>query len=156
MNEIRFQPIGFIESKFENPKDLIFACEDGLSTNTVSKILINKAFEKGVAGLDGFSHAFVIYFLNKVNRTELKTHPGPPGVSDLPRVGVFASRSQYRPNPIALRLVELIKIYKNEIYVKGLDAVNNTPVLDVKPYVPGFDRPEKPRVADWYDWLKPV
>ena len=68
---------------------------------------------------------------------------------------MFASRSQYRPNHIALRLVELVKVKGNRLEVRGLDAINNSEVLDIKPYIPQFDRPEKIRVADWYDrWMK--
>lgn len=81
------------------------------------------------------------------------THPGPPGVKDIPKVGVFASRSQYRPNPIALRLVKLIRIQENILHVEGLDAINESVVLDIKPYIDGFDRPGEFKVADWYSWL---
>ena len=153
MSNINFKPIGVVTSKFENPKDITFACEKGLNTKTISKIVINEEFEKGLKGLEEFSHIFVIYFLDKAKKTELITSPGPPSVKSLPKVGVFASRSQYRPNPVALRLVKLVKINKNEIYVQGLDAVNNSPVLDIKPYVAGFDRPNKTKTAGWYDWL---
>ena len=91
--------------------------------------------------------------MNKINTIELITHPGPPSIKDLPKVGVFASRSQHRPNPIALKLVKLIKIEKNKVHVQGLDAINNSPVLDIKPYISGFDKPEKVKIASWYNWL---
>jgi len=80
-------------------------------------------------------------------------HPGPPSIKDLPKVGVFASRSQYRPNPIALKLVKLVKVRNNKLYVQGLDAIDDSPVLDIKPYIPGFDKPEKVKIANWYNWL---
>lgn len=152
-NKIIFKPIGIVVSKFKKPKEVISACEEGLNNKTISKIIINKKFIKGLKGIENFSHIFVIYFLNKVKKTELITYPGPLSVKSLPTVGVFASRSQYRPNPIALRLVKLIKIKQNKLYVQGLDAINNSPVLDIKPYVFGFDRPEKIKTAKWYQWL---
>jgi len=103
--------------------------------------------------LDCFSHIFVIFHLDKVKKTELITHPGPPTIKSLPKVGIFASRSQYRPNPIALRLVKLLRIEGNILHVEGLDAINNSRVLDIKPYVRGFDRPEEYETAPWYNWL---
>ena len=153
MTKICFEPIGVIASEFENPKDLIFACEKGLNTMTKSKIVLNENFEKGLNGLKDFSHIFVIYFLDQANKIELVTHPGPPTETSLPKVGVFASRSQYRPNHIALRLVKLTKIEGNILYVEGLDAINESKVLDIKPYVKGFDRPDDFKTASWYDWL---
>jgi len=150
---ICIEPIGKVESEYKNPKDLIFACEKGLNTKTKSKIIIKKEYEKGLKGLKKFSHIFVMYHLDQAKKIELITHPGPPTEISLPKVGVFASRSQYRPNHIALRLVKLKKIEKNIIFVEGLDAINNSKVLDIKPYVKGFDRPDKFKTANWYDWL---
>ncbi len=151
---ICFEPIGKVESEYKKPKDLIFACEQGLNTKTYSKILINEKFETGLYKLNEFSHVFVIYFLHQADKIELVTHPGPPDEVDLPKVGVFASRSQYRPNHIALRLVKLLKIEKNILFVEGLDAIDGTDVLDIKPYVKGFDRPDEFKTAAWYDWLE--
>jgi len=153
MNSINFKPIGFIISRFKNPKELISLCEKGLKAKTISKIMIKKRYEKGLIGLNKFSHIFIIYFLDKINKAELFTYPGPLTIKKLPKVGVFASRSQYRPNPIALRLVRLLKVENNILTVKGLDGINKSPVLDIKPYVPGFDRPGKTKSAYWYGWL---
>ncbi len=111
-------------------------------------------FEKGLKGLEEFSHVFVIYILDKAKKIELITHPGPPNEVDLPKVGVFASRSQYRPNHIALRLVKLKKIEKNIIYVEGLDAIDESKVLDIKPYVKGFDRTSEFKTAPGYRWIE--
>lgn len=148
------KPVGKVKSDFENPKDLVFACEKGLDTQTHSKIVINKEYVEGLEGLEEFSHIFIMYVLDKATKLELKTHPGPPSEKDLPSVGVFASRSQYRPNHIALRLVKLLKVERNTLHVQGLDAINNSKVIDVKPYVKGFDRPEEYECAGWYDWLE--
>jgi tRNA (adenine37-N6)-methyltransferase len=151
--KICLEPIGIVESGFEHPEELIFACEKGLETDTESRIIIDEKFKQGLKGLTEFSHVFVIYFLDRANKIELLTHPGPPTENELPKVGVFASRSQHRPNHIALRLVKLIKIEDNKILVKGLDAINGSKVLDIKPYVKGFDRPEQFTSASWYAWL---
>jgi len=150
--EINLEPIGFVVSSFKDPRSIISACEKGLDSEIRSKIVINKKFGRGLKGLERFSHIFVIYFLHGVKKIELLTYPGPKSIKGLPVVGVFASRSQYRPNPIALRLVKLIKIEGNELHVKGLDAINNSPVLDIKPYVPRFDKPKDVRIGYWYRW----
>ena len=152
MVTIKLRPIGIVESPFRNPKDLHFACEEGRFTDTESSIVINQEFAKGLKGLDDFSHIWVIYHLHKADQTELSTHPGPPNINDLPIVGVFASRSQYRPNHLALRMVNLVKVDRNEIFVKGLDAIDGSPVVDIKPYVPFFDKTQKQKIAEWYRW----
>ena len=69
-------PIGFVVSEFENPKDFIPTCEKGLATETISKIKINSEFSKCLKGLEEFSHIFVLYFLNKVDKVEKITYPG--------------------------------------------------------------------------------
>ncbi|MEA3430487.1 MAG: tRNA (N6-threonylcarbamoyladenosine(37)-N6)-methyltransferase TrmO [Nanoarchaeota archaeon] len=150
--QLEFEVIGIVESEYENPKDLIFACEKGLKTETYSKIVIEDKYKEGLKGLEEFSHMFVMFHLDKATKMEIVTHPGPPDI-DLPRVGVFASRSQYRPNHIALRLVKIEKVENGVVFVKGLDAINGTKILDIKPYVPGFDRPGEFKVASWYTWF---
>lgn len=153
MTLVSFKPIGFVKSEFKSPDEIIFACEQGLDANNISRILVNEEFSKGLKGLEELSHLFVIYNLDRIHRTELITHPGPPSIEGLGKVGIFASRSQYRPNKIALRLVRLVKVEGNEIHVKGLDAINDSPVLDIKPYVSGFDRPSEFKDSPWYRWL---
>lgn len=147
-----FDVIGRVESDYKNPEDLIFACEKGLETDTYSKIIVDKRYQDGLEGLQEFSHLFVMFYLDKATKLEISTHPGPPDI-DLPKVGVFASRSQYRPNHIALRLVRILKVEDRIVHVRGLDAINGSKVIDLKPYVPGFDRPEDFRVAPWYTWF---
>ena len=121
---------------------------------TKSSIIINAEFTEGLKGLDKFSHIWVIYHLHNADRIELTTYPGPPSIKNLPKVGVFSSRSQYRPNHLALRLVDLIRINGTEVTVSGLDATNGSPVLDIKPYIPFFDWAETHRIAEWYGWAK--
>lgn len=151
---ITLKPIGAVKSDFKNPKDLHFACEKGRLAETQSRIVIGKEFCRGLKGLEKFSNLWVLYHLHKAGRTEMVTHPGPPDIKNLPRVGIFASRSQYRPNHLALRLVDLVKISGNEITVKSLDAIDGSPVLDIKPYIPHFDKTESERIAEWYKWTE--
>lgn len=148
--EIKIEPIGYVNSEFRKPEELHFACEKGRLADTEEEIVIRRGLQKGLEGLEKFSHIWVIYLLHKAGRIEMRTHPGPPGVKGLPKVGVFSSRSQYRPNHMALRLARLLERKGNIIRVKGLDAIDGSPVLDIKPFVPHFDKPGKGRVADWY------
>jgi len=148
--ELKLRPIGYVSSKFQNPKNLEFACEKGLSAKTTSKLIIRDEFLTGLDGLKKFSHLWIIYYLHKANRIESKTYPGPSSVKNLPKTGIFATRSQYRPNHIALRLTKIKKIGENTIEVIGLDAVDGSPILDIKPYVSYFDRPKNFKTASWY------
>ena len=147
------EAIGTVVSDFTDPEDLHIACEQGIKFELVSRILLKEHLAGGLDGLSEFSHVWIIYHLNKADKTEIRTLPGPASVQGLSEVGVFASRSQYRPNHIALRLVRLLGIYENVIEVQGLDAIDGSPVLDIKPFVKGFDYPENPKTADWYGWL---
>jgi len=152
--KIELKPIGEVKSCFKNPQDLHFACEKGRLADTESRILIDKDFAEGLEGLEEFSHIWVIYHLHNANRIELTTYPGPPNIKNLTNVGVFASRSQHRPNHLALRMAGLIKINGMEMTVSGLDAIDGSPVLDIKPYIPFFDRAEIVRLAKFYEWTE--
>lgn len=151
---IRLEPIGSVVSEFSRPEDLHIACKEGRNFQGVSRIFLKEHLKRGLEGLSEFSHLWVIYYLNKADRTDIKAYPGPSFIEGLPEVGVFASRSQFRPNHIALRLVKLLDIEDNILEVQGLDAIDGSPVLDIKPFVKGFDYPENPKTAEWYGWCE--
>ena len=118
----------------------------------ISQIIIRDELVEALVGVDGFSHLFVLFWLNQISskkRMTLKVHPR--GRVDLPLLGVFATRTNLRPNPIGLTLVELLKVEDNTLTVRGLDAFDGTPVLDIKPF-DSWDNAEKARVPDW--WIK--
>ncbi len=118
----------------------------------LSEIHINPEFAEALDGIIGFSHVFVLFWLDQINREQrrtLKVHPR--GRSDLPLVGVFAARTNLRPNPIGLTLCELVRVEGNVLTVRGLDAFDGTPVLDVKPY-DSWDCAENARMPEW--WMK--
>ncbi len=115
----------------------------------VSQLIFRPDMENALDGLKEFSHLIVLFLF----------HLSPPGTSaahkihpqmrpDLPLVGVFATRSPVRPNPLGMAVVELRDQTKNILWVTGLDALNGTPIVDVKPYLPG-DSIAKIRVPDW-------
>jgi len=118
----------------------------------ISQIIVRDELVEALEGVDGFSHLFVLFWLNQISnkqRMTLKVHPR--GRMDMPLLGVFATRTNLRPNPIGLTLVELLKVEGNILTVRGLDAVDGTPILDIKPF-DSWDNAEKARVPDW--WMK--
>ena len=120
----------------------------------VSQIKLNAELVNGLSGIKDFSHLFVLYHLNQITDEQRKTlKVYPRGRTDLPLTGVFATRTMMRPNPIALTLVELLKVEDNVLTVKGLDAYDGTPVLDIKPY-DAWDCVENPKMPDWWKKLE--
>jgi tRNA-Thr(GGU) m(6)t(6)A37 methyltransferase TsaA len=115
-----------------------------------SLIVVAPEFTEGLLGLDGFSHALVLTWLHLIEDEPhdlLAIHPG--GDERLPLVGVFALRVPARPNPIGVSAVRVLAVAANELLVRGLDAVDGTPVLDVKPYLPAYDSVPGATLPGW-------
>jgi tRNA-Thr(GGU) m(6)t(6)A37 methyltransferase TsaA len=141
--EIKLSPIGFVRRKDKN--------EDVKDRTLVCSIVVKKSYEKALEGIENFSHIYIISWMHKIGDAErnvLKTHPR--GRVDIPLMGVFATRSPLRPNPIGLTIVELLERKGSVLAVKGLDAFDGTPILDVKPY-DHWDMIENVKVPEW--WL---
>jgi tRNA-Thr(GGU) m(6)t(6)A37 methyltransferase TsaA len=122
--------------------------------NRVSKIVLKKDLVEALDGIEDFSHIFVIFWLHKISSRErkiLRVHPR--GRQDMPLLGVFATRSPHRQNPFGLTLVELVRVEGNELWVRGLDAFDGTPVLDIKPF-DYWDTSKKIRIPAWWQKLK--
>jgi tRNA-Thr(GGU) m(6)t(6)A37 methyltransferase TsaA len=141
---IKLEPIGIVHNGIRKKK------REGWEA-VVSEITLSPKYEEGLEGIEEYSHVLVLFWLSRVppnaRGRRLKIHPR--SRMDLPRVGIFATRTQYRPNPIGLTQVRLLKRDKNTLRVKGLDALNGTPVLDIKPISPRTEIPAKIRVPDW-------
>jgi tRNA-Thr(GGU) m(6)t(6)A37 methyltransferase TsaA len=116
-----------------------------------SEIHMEPEYVRGLNGLEGFSHVIVVFYLHQIGgfdpRTQLLRRPR--GMENVHEVGVFAQRTKYRPNPIGVTAVELRGIAGNVLAVRGLDALDGTPVVDIKPYIPAFDRVAEPRTPAW-------
>ncbi len=114
--------------------------QSGLVVSAYSELTISPEWqpEQALQGLEGYSHVWVVFVfhLNKSARYHAKVHP--PRMNG-ESIGVFATRSPHRPNPVGLSLVEIIEIQKNKIIFAGADLVDGTPVLDIKPYLPQFE-----------------
>jgi tRNA-Thr(GGU) m(6)t(6)A37 methyltransferase TsaA len=116
-----------------------------------SEIHLDPVYAGGLQGLEGFSHALVVFFLDRAQGFDPAKQllRRPRGMEDMHEVGVFAQRTKYRPNPIGVTAVTLRGVEGNVIKVRGLDALDGTPVLDVKPYIPPFDRVDDVKLPPW-------
>ncbi len=141
--EMNLTPIGVVKNNITEPK------REDWETVT-SEIIINEDLKEALSKIDEFSHIIVIYWMHKLppsQRSVTKVHP--KGNQNLPLVGVFASRSPARPNPIGITTVKLIERRYNVLKVTGLDAVDGTPVLDIKPYIPDHDSTSEIKTPGW-------
>ena len=115
----------------------------------VSDIVIDSSLTEALDGLEEFSHIIVLYWMNRAARAVISYKIHPKGNQGLPLVGLFATRSPNRPNPVGKATVRLLQRRGNILRVEGLDAIDGTPVIDVKPYIPGYDSVTNARVPQW-------
>ncbi|NWF92188.1 MAG: tRNA (N6-threonylcarbamoyladenosine(37)-N6)-methyltransferase TrmO [Syntrophaceae bacterium] len=136
-------PIGVVRSSFKRVDDCPF---QGARAATTGEIVLKERFQPALKDLEGVSHLYLLTFMHAADRKRLQTvTPHGPEVH-----GTFATRSPHRPNPIGLTVVELLKIDGCRLRVKGVDCLDGTPVIDIKPYNPEIDA--FPRaVAGWYE-----
>jgi tRNA-Thr(GGU) m(6)t(6)A37 methyltransferase TsaA len=128
------QPIGFVSSPYKNTGEIPKGLGAKHEVDGVLKIL--PEFEPGLTDIEGFSHLIVIWEFDRSPRVELRGEDllaSPP--SDNRQHGVFATRSPRRPNPIGLTIVELLRRDGVELHVRGVDMLDGTPILDIKPYL---------------------
>ena len=145
MSQITIKPIGIVISEVSEPQRGM-----GKWNDVISEIVIDEDMNEYLDGLEEFSHILVIFWMHKSpvkGSPPRKVHPR--GRADLPLVGLFATRSPRRPNPLGETTVPLLKRQANVLTVEGLDAVDGTPVIDIKPYLPKYDSTTNPRVASW-------
>ena len=142
MDNIELKPIGIIHSPYTNRKRMpiqpSFSCETG-------EVEVFSEYEPGLKDIEGFSHIILLYHFNKSEGYNLHVTP----YLDENLRGVFATRAPLRPNPIELSILKLIERNSNILKVGGIDILDKTPLLDIKPYVPEFDRRENV----WSGWL---
>lgn len=135
VSNVTFTPVGWVESEFAG-----YAPSDEMRKRP-SRIVLRAEMAPGLMGLEEESHILVLFNLHRATEYELQLHPGHNPAN--PIRGVFATRSQYRPNAIAATVAEIVSVEDNVINVTGLDAQDGSPVLDIKPYRSGFDEVEK-------------
>lgn len=117
----------------------------------VTQIVLDKKYQSGLLGLEGYSHLLMFWWFDKNDtpqkRSILQVHP--MGNRANPLTGVFATRSPVRPNLIAMTLCKIVSVKDNTIEIEKTDAFDGTPVLDIKPFIPGYDSAEGATVPKW-------
>ncbi len=123
------QPIGFVRSPFRETSQVPRGL--GAKHSQEGVLEIRPELEAGLTDIEGFSHLFVIWVFDRSEGYELMSSPP----SDDRSHGVFTTRSPFRPNPLGLTVVELLRREGSRLYVRGVDMLDGTPVLDIKPYL---------------------
>lgn len=126
---VMMRPIGYIRTPYEETREV----PRGLGTKHEAEgmLEVEPEFEPGLKDIEGFSHLFVLWLFNRSEGFELT---GIPPTDERPH-GVFATRSPKRPNAIGLTVVELLRRDGRRLYVRGVDMLDGTPILDIKPYL---------------------
>ncbi|MBM3129015.1 MAG: tRNA (N6-threonylcarbamoyladenosine(37)-N6)-methyltransferase TrmO [Chloroflexi bacterium] len=139
---IQLHPIGIVRNAMRK------AHRDTPWAEIESEIIIAQEWRDALDGLAAFSHLWIVFYLDRAHASDaLRVQP--MRRADLPRVGIFATRSPSRPNPLGICAAELISIDANILRVRGLDALDGTPVLDLKPYLERGDAITNTRVGAW-------
>lgn len=139
---IQFQSIGVVRNEMQK------AHRDTHWKEIESKIIVDEKWRDALDGIEQFSHLWIVFYFDRMPPVEqLRVHP--MARAEIPLTGIFATRTPQRPNPIGIRAVPLLEIHDNVLRVRGLDALDGTPVLDIKPYHPNGDAIENARVAEW-------
>ncbi|NOX34076.1 MAG: tRNA (N6-threonylcarbamoyladenosine(37)-N6)-methyltransferase TrmO [Deltaproteobacteria bacterium] len=141
---INIIPIGTIKTPFNDLKGM--PIQPSGAADVIGTVVLDKEYEQGLNDLEGFSHIILLYHFHKSKGYKLIVKP----FMDDQKRGLFSTRAPRRPNPIGLSIVRLVKRHGNTITVKGIDVLNGTPLLDIKPYVPKFDTKEV-TAAGWLE-----
>ena len=137
---ITLRPIGRVASRHEDKPA-------GGWAKTRAEVRLEKRYARGLRGLEKYSHVAVVFWMDRVEEVQLEKHPR--GRKDYPKVGIFALRCRWRPNPVGVSVCRLLGVKGTTLRLEGLDALNGSPVLDVKPYWPRFDRVRGAKVPAW-------
>lgn len=141
---IEFTAIGFAKTAYKDISDM--PIQGAGIANNLAQIVINEELQAGLQDLAEFSHIYVIFHLHKMSHPALTVTP----FLDTKPHGIFATRSPKRPNPIGLSIAEIDHIEDNIIFVKDIDLLDGTPILDIKPYIQVFDNIKHTKDG-WYE-----
>ena len=132
--EITLSPIGRLETPFNDIADM--PIQPSVLADTRGKAVLDEKFVPGLKDLDGFSHIILLFLLHKISGYQLEVVPF---MDTLPH-GIFATRSPKRPNRIGMSIVRMESVVGNIVHFKGVDMLNGSPLLDIKPYYSYFDQ----------------
>jgi len=140
---INYKPIGIIRSPFKEAKGT--PIQSVAAQEIVGTIEVAPEYVAGLKDIEGFSHLILLYHFHLITESSLLVKP----FLDNELHGIFATRSPSRPNPIGISVVRLSKVEGNILYIKDVDTIDGTPLLDIKPYVPEFDIRETDKTG-WF------
>lgn len=141
--DIKLKIIGTVSSEHREP-----IYQPGWA-EAVTEIEIRPEYAEALDNLDEFSHIVVLYWMHRRADVEPRLKVHPRGNQQIPLKGLFATRSPGRPNPLGLATVRLLERRGNILRVRGLDAIDGTPVVDIKPFIPGHDLANDAEVPPW-------
>ena len=144
LSDMTLKAIGIVRNEFKQPPEVSYPWE-----TVVSEVVIDDSLTGALDGLEDFSHIIVLWWMHQAvpDKMPLKIHP--KGNQELPLVGRLVTRTPNRPNRIGKSTVRLLRRRGNILRVEGLDAIDGTPVIDIKPYIPGYDSAKDARVPPW-------
>lgn len=142
--KIEYQPIGVIHTPFSKLEGMPIQPSGAVGVKGTVEVFDD--YHPGLKDLDGFSHIILLYHFHRSRKFNLHIVP----FMDSEEHGLFATRAPNRPNPIGLSIVRLDKIEKGVLYVRNIDILDGTPLLDIKPYVPKFDAQRHTKIG----WLE--
>ncbi|MGM0464416.1 MAG: tRNA (N6-threonylcarbamoyladenosine(37)-N6)-methyltransferase TrmO [Bacteroidota bacterium] len=146
MMKFEFKAVGFIRTEHKELSGV--PIQPAYAKDNTGKAEILLEYIPGLKDLEGFSHIIIIYVFDRQQQGDFKLHTVP--FLDNKKRGVFATRAPKRPNRIGLSIVKVEQIKHNMIFFSGADMYDNTPILDIKPYIPDFDGDEQYRIG-WLD-----
>ena len=144
MEKITYQPIGVIHTPFNTPENMPIQNAGGIGIKGTIEIF--PEFEAGLKDIEGFSYLILLYHLHQVNHYSLQVIP----FLDTIEHGIFATRSPIRPNPVGMTVVKLLELKGCMLTIGGIDMLNQTPLLDIKPYLPKVDTLHDVRIG-WFE-----
>jgi len=141
--EFKLKPIGVIHSPFKDEEKTPI---QPMKSDAIGRVEVFEEFAEGLQDIEGFSHIILLYIFHKSKGYNLLVKP----FLDDNKKGLFATRAPWRPNPIGLSVVKLLRKENNTLSVKGVDVLDGTPLLDLKPYVPPFNKEGEIKIG----WLE--
>lgn len=142
---VTLTPIGVIRSPFTSLAGM--PIQPGGARDVLGRLELDPALAPALADLEGFSHIYLLYLFHASTGYDLTVTPF---LDDTPR-GLFATRAPRRPNPIGLSVVGVVSVAGPVVHVRGVDVLDGTPLLDIKPYAPGFDAPGAAVRCGWME-----
>jgi len=142
---INLKQIGTIHSPFCNLENM--PVQPKGARDVIATIEIKEEFKEGLKDLDGFNFVYLIYYFHKVKKHQLLVLPFNEKTNT--KRGVFSTRTPMHPNSLGLSVVELLEVKENIVTIKGVDILDGTPLIDIKPYIENFDKIDKVPTSGW-------